>query len=66
VLVKVLQADQREIARGDLAPLRFRHALKLQAEFGVVDHVEPGQQGMLLEHDATVGAGSGDRRTAEQ
>ena len=66
VLVEVLQADEREIAHGDLMPLRLRHALQLQAEFGVVDHVEPRQQRVLLEHDAAIRARSRDRFAAEQ
>ena len=60
-----LEADERQaVARGGAA-LRLCDAAQFEAEGGVVDHVEPRQQGVLLEHHAAVGAGAGDGGAVE-
>jgi hypothetical protein len=42
------------------------HAAQAQAQRDVGEHVQPGHQGVLLEHHATVGARTGDRAAVEQ
>ncbi|KAG1458211.1 hypothetical protein G6F57_014735 [Rhizopus arrhizus] len=54
--MEVLQPHQFQVAAGPGAARCLVHALQLQAEFRVLQYVQPGQQGVLLEDDAAVGA----------
>ena len=62
---EVLQPDQPELFHRHLAPPGGRDATHAQAELDVVYHVEPGHQGVLLEHDAAIGARTVDRVAVE-
>ncbi|WP_223252077.1 hypothetical protein [Paracoccus mutanolyticus] len=48
-LVEILQAQQRHVPVSD--GIGRWPALQLQAEFDIVDHVQPGQQRVFLKHD---------------
>ena len=55
-LAKAGQVDQREHFTGFLFTPGARHAGQFQAKTDVAQHVLPGQQGVVLEHHAAVGA----------
>ena len=57
-LGEALQIHHLQILVGDLLGLLVALALELEAELHVLLHGEPGEQGVLLEHDAAVGAGA--------
>ena len=66
MIVEVLQSDQSQIARGALAALGFRNVLQLEAEFGVVDDIQPRQQRMFLEDHAAIRTRSQDALAAKR
>jgi hypothetical protein len=51
-----LQPHRPHLLHGLLQAVGLVDAAHLQPEGDVVDHVQPGHQGMLLEHHAAVGA----------
>ena len=66
VLVEALQAHLGQEAVRDLQLLRARQAALAQAEADVVQHRQPGEQRVALEHHAAVGAGAVDALAVEQ
>jgi hypothetical protein len=60
-----VDGESPQLVERHSAPLVFRHAAHAQSELDVVDDVEPRHQRVLLEHDAAVGAGAGDRLAVE-
>ena len=62
---EILEADEPQLVERDAPPLGRRDAAHPQAERDVVDDVEPRHQRVLLEHDAALGAGAGDRLAVE-
>ena len=55
---ELLQFHHLQVLPGDLVALLLALALQLQAELDVLFHRQPGEEGVLLEHDAAVGAGA--------
>ena len=66
VVLEVRQPDQGQVVPRPGPALGPRHPLELEPELGVLDHVEPREQGVLLEDDAPVPARTGDRRAPVQ
>lgn len=60
MFTKVRQPGQLKKMHCPLLALGFRDAAKLEAKSNVVEHVEPRQQRVLLEHHATLGSGPCD------
>jgi hypothetical protein len=63
---EALEPDQGQQLPGPLAPPPPAPALQLEAEGDVVLHRRPGQQRVLLEDDAAVGARAGDLGTVDR
>ena len=57
-LGEALQIHHLQILVGQLLGLLLALTLELEPKLDVLLHGEPGKQGVLLEHDATVGAGT--------
>ncbi len=55
------EADQVDRLLGPLLPLGPRHALRLEAEFDVFLHGEPGKQREALEHHSHTLRRAGDK-----
>ena len=64
-VVETGQVHQREHFTRPHVALRLGHAGKFQAESHIGQHVLPGQQGIVLEHHAALGAGAFDRHAIE-
>src|SRR5207247_10169058 len=60
-LLEAREHDQLDEFSNPPAALLPRHALELEAVPDVARHRAPGQDRMLLEHDAAIGSGSLDR-----
>ncbi len=63
---EVGKPDEVEHRAGPRLALGPRHALHPQAEGDVLQHAEPGHQGVALEHHAAVGPRPGDRAPVEE
>src|SRR5689334_12922533 len=59
------EADTDAPFLSDLPSLYLRHAALAQAEGNVVDHRQPWEQGVRLEHHAAIGPWSGDGLAVE-
>ncbi len=60
------EADQVEVVRDQVGAFRAGQALGLQSERDVAGGGAPGQQRVLLEDDAPVQAGPGDRAAVDE
>ncbi|MCY1427207.1 hypothetical protein D9M71_430430 [compost metagenome] len=62
---KAVEVDQGQHLAGLGFTLRSRYPGQFQAEGDVAQHVLPGQQGVVLEHHAALGAGALDRHAVQ-
>jgi hypothetical protein len=60
------QAHQGEVALGDLSLFRRRQPLQERPELDVLPGRPPGEEHVLLEHDAPVSPGPGDRLAVDE
>ncbi|MDT4823688.1 hypothetical protein FQZ97_569240 [compost metagenome] len=64
-LVEAGQVHQGEHFAGTSLSLGAGHAGQFQTEGDIAEHVLPGQQGVVLEHHAALGAGAADENAVE-
>eukprot|EP01022_Parablepharisma_sp_SALTPOND_P008982 TRINITY_DN1374_c0_g5_i1.p2 TRINITY_DN1374_c0_g5~~TRINITY_DN1374_c0_g5_i1.p2 ORF type:complete len:1491 (+),score=638.18 TRINITY_DN1374_c0_g5_i1:28616-33088(+) len=64
--LETLQAHQGDMLAHRLALLRSRAGRIEQTQFDIAFHRQPGEQAMLLEHDATLQAGTHDALAIQQ